>query len=71
MEIDEAKVATQARVSLWNALVEWERLTTQWEATIFDAIDAKDITKQAEKYHKTCIRSEKEMPAGSTAVKKL
>jgi hypothetical protein len=51
--------------------VEWENLTQEWEATIFDAIDANFITKQAEKFHKTCIRCEKEMPKGSTTVKRL
>jgi len=70
-EIEVVKLATNARVNLWKALVEWERMTGEWEATIFEEINAKDITKQAEYYHKVCIRCEKELPQESTAVQRL
>jgi hypothetical protein len=61
-------VATKARVDLWNALVEWEQLTHTWQETIFEEINAKEITKQADQYTKTVLKCKKELPEGSSSV---
>jgi dynein heavy chain len=70
-QIEEARTAMLARVSLWRALFDWERLTRDWQATIFEDINAKEISKQADIFTKIVAKSSKELDDDATSVREL
>ena len=69
--VDEAKSQHTYRERLWRALNEWSDKVTRWEETVFNSIDVKSISEESEKYQKTVMQCEKNLPRHSTAVKKL
>jgi dynein heavy chain len=50
------------RATMWRSLKQWEELTDQWVNKQFQKIDAKEIANQAEKFSKTAIRVDNNLP---------
>lgn len=70
-DVEEAKRKHIYRAKLWRALNDWTNLMHKWVTANFDDIDVEKISHIAEKFTKTTVQCERNLPTTSTAVKHL
>lgn len=56
IDVEEAKREVSDRISLWNAIKDWEVKVKDWISAPFENIDTERISQEAEKYTKIVIR---------------
>ena len=56
VKVDEARQEINDRISLWNAIKDWQIKVNDWVNAPFESIDTDTISQEAEKYTKIVIR---------------
>ena len=56
VKVDEARQEVKDRISLWNAIKDWQIMVNGWVNAPFESIDTDTISQEAEKYTKIVIR---------------
>ena len=70
-DVEEAKRKHIYRAKLWRALNDWTNLIRKWETATFEDIDVEKISHIADKFTKTTVQCERNLPTTSTAVAHL
>ena len=71
VDVDEVKREVQDRISLWNAIKDWQIKVNDWNLAPFESVDTESISLEAEKYTKIVIRCERGLKKESSAVNRL
>ena len=69
--VDEAKRNHMYRAKLWRAIHDWKKHTKAWENETFEDIEVSEISQISDKFTKTIIQCERNLPPESTAVQHL
>ena len=56
VDVFKVKKEVDDRISLWNALSEWNYKVDDWKRAPFDSVDTDTISKEAEVYTKIVLR---------------
>lgn len=66
--VETALQTQKYRKMLWHSIRNWTSKVAQWETENFDNIDVDLISLEAERYTKTVIQCERELPTDSSAL---
>eukprot|EP00899_Mesostigma_viride_P007437 jgi/Mesvir1/16695/Mv15092-RA.1 len=61
-ELDETAAEVELKLSMWQALVDWEGLTAAWVGQTLRSIDTAAMEEKVARYHKLCYKLERGLP---------